>query len=172
MTTTGSQLASPNAQVPKNESQDALRILAVVEGTAQTNRVVEYLTMLAARCGRSIHVIVLNVQTKRQDDRLRGYQTFKQSEIDNRLIREFGMPIVSNVSRRLEKAGLHAESRVEVGELVETILRQATQENCNTIVIGGQKPGMLNRWLAGTLGLSFGPAASLTALSKLPVVVV
>lgn len=171
MTTTGSELASPSAQVLTNDGRDTMRILAVVEGTAQTNRVVEYLTMLATR-GTPIDVIVLNVQTKRRDHRLRGYQTFKQSEIDNRLIKEFGMPIVSNVSRRLEKAGLRAAGRVDIGEPVEVILRQATQEHCDTIVIGGQKPGTLHRWLAGTLGLSFGPVASLTILSKLPVVVV
>ncbi|MDT3684078.1 MAG: universal stress protein [Pseudorhodoplanes sp.] len=148
-----------------------MRILAVVEGTAQTNRVVEYLTMLATR-GAPIDIFVLNVQSKRRDHRLRGYQTFKQSEIDNRLIKEFGMPIVSHISRRLEKAGLRVQGRVEIGEPVETILGKAMQEHCDAIVIGGEKPGMLHRWLAGTLGLSFGPAASLTVLSKLPVVVV
>lgn len=171
MTTTGSELASLNTQVPMKRELDAMRILAVVEGTAQTNRIVEYLTMLAAH-GMSIDVIVINVQTKRRDHRLRGYQTFKQSEIDDRLIKEFGMPIVTNVSRRLAKAGLRADSRVEIGDPVEIILRQAAQEHCDAIVIGGQKPGRLHRWLAGTLGLSLGPAASLTILSNLPVVVV
>jgi nucleotide-binding universal stress UspA family protein len=148
-----------------------MRFLAVVEGTVQTNRVVEYLTSLAA-LGLPIDVVVLNVQTKRQDQRLRGYQTFKQSEIDDRLINEVGMHIVSYVSRRLEKAGLRTNGRVDIGEPIEIILRQAAQERCDVIVIGEQKPGMLRRWLARALSVSFGPAASLTALSGLPVVVV
>lgn len=141
-----------------------------MDGTEQTNRVVEYLTSLAAG-GNAIEVVVVNVQTKRQD-RLRGYQSFKQHEIDDRLINDISKPIVSSVSRRLEKSGIPTQTRIEIGEPIDILLRRSMQEQSDAIVIGEPKPGALRRWFARTLGVVFGPAAMLSALSTVPVIVV
>jgi nucleotide-binding universal stress UspA family protein len=176
MTMTGSEMksrvrkASPTTRPSTAATRLPTRILAVVDGTEQTNRVVEYLASLAAS-GGAIEVVAINVQTKRED-RLRGYESFKQHEIDDRLINDLGMPIVSGVSRRLEKAGIPTQIRIDIGDPIDTILRRSTQEHSDAIVIGEPKPGALRRWFARTLGVVSGTAAMLSALSKVPVIVV
>ena len=164
--------ASPSAQPRSREpASNPYRILAVVDGTERTNHVVDFITSLAAR-GATIEVVVLNVQSKRHDHRLRGYQTFKRDEIDNRLINEIGMPIVASVTRRLDKLGVAAQSRVEIGEPADVIPHCAAEEHCDAVVIGEEGPDALGRFLARTLGIVSGAAASLAALSERPVIVV
>lgn len=164
--------ASPSVQPTANQAApNPYRVLAVVDGTERTNHVVDFLRSLAAH-GRGLEVVVLNVQSKRLDHRLRGYQSFKQQEIDDRLINEIGMPIVGHVSHRLEKLGIAAHGRVEIGEPADVIIRCAAEEHCDVVVIGERRPNALRRILARTLGLLSGAAASLIALSDKPVIVV
>jgi nucleotide-binding universal stress UspA family protein len=163
---------SPGAQpAATGTPRDPYRILAVVDGSERTNHIVDFLKSLAAR-GGAIEVIVLNVQTKRLDHRLRGYQSFKRNEIDDRLINEIGMPIVASVSRHLEKLGIGAHGRVEIGEPADVILRCAAQDHCDAVLIGEEKPDVLRRFFARTLGIVAGAGATLAALSETPVIVV
>jgi nucleotide-binding universal stress UspA family protein len=164
--------SSPSAQpLASGPASNPYRILAVVDGTERTNRVVEFITSLAAR-RTAIEVVVLNVQSKRHDHRLRGYQTFKRGDIDDRLINEIGMPIVASVSRRLDKLGVPAQSRVEIGEPVDVILKCAAEEHCDAVVIGEEGPDALRRFLARTFGIVSGAVAKLAVLSPTPLIVV
>lgn len=164
------QKPSPSAQPSVAGASVSLRILAVVDGSQATNHVVEYLTQLAAG-GNSIEAVVLNVQEKR-DDRLRGYDNFKREEIEDRVRRDIGMPIADSVARRLEKAGIRPESRIEFGEPIEVMLRCAEEENCDMLVIGQKPAGAFARFLARNLHMSVGSlAGSLAVLAPLPVVV-
>lgn len=164
--------ASPRAQpLADKPARNPYRILAVVDGTERTNHVVDFITSLAAR-GAAIETVVLNVQTKRSDHRLRGYQSFKRDEIDDRLINELGMPVVASVSRRLEKLGIAAQTRVEIGEPADVILKCAAEERCDAVVIGEERSDVIQRFLARMLGIAFGAAANLTVLSERPVILV
>ncbi len=164
--------ASPSAQpMQTGASHDAYRILAVVDGSERSNRLVAFLKALAAR-SMPIEVIVLNVQSLRRDHRLRGYQSFKRAEIEDRLINEIGMPIVASVARQLEKLGICAQSRVEIGEPDEWIPRCAAEEGCDAVLVGERKAGFLRRFFARTFGLVSGAAANLVVLSEAPLIVV
>ena len=113
------------------------RLLAVVDGTESTNRIVDFITAYGE--GRTVtEAVVLNVQSKRLDARLRGYQDFKQDEIDDRLINELALPIVNSVSSRLEKAGIVCSPKAEIGDPVATILRCAAENACNVILVGAR----------------------------------
>ena len=150
-----------------------LRLLAVVDGTERTNRVLDYIIKLAQ--GRdAIEVILLNVQTKSEDARLRGYQSFKQDEVDDRLISDLGMPIVSSASRSLDKALIQHRSKVVIGEPVQTILQCASDENCYTVVIGERRPEGMRRWILAAVGLTLvsSPTSRLLAAANTPIVVV
>ena len=145
--------------------------MAAVDGSERSNGIVDYLTTLA-KTGKPIEVIVLNVQPLSESFRLRGYGSFKQDEIRDRLIADLGKPIVDGVERRLRKAGIAAAARVEIGEPVETILRAATAENCDLIVVGHPYPGPWRQWIAQHAGITFGSVATtLVQLAALPVVV-
>ena len=173
MTTSGSQ-AAPPARASANALREKkvpapLRLLAVVDGTERTNRVIDYVVTLVQ--GRdAIEVLLLNVQSKSQDARLRGYQTFRESEVDDRLINDLGAPIVGSASRMLDKLHIQHRSKGLVGEPVQTILRCAAEEDCDSIVVGDRRPEGMRGWISATLGLT--PILRLLAAANTPVVVV
>lgn len=148
------------------------KILAAVDGSERTGRVLEYLIGLA-ESGIPIEVVVLNVQPAPEDWRLRGYGSFKQEEIHDRLVNDLGKPIVRSVGRRLDQAEIAHKERIELGALAETILRCANEERCDLIVVSEPRPGAIRRWLTRTTGLSFGSVASNVAqLAEISVIVV
>jgi nucleotide-binding universal stress UspA family protein len=176
MTAVHSNIASEphrdgRAQQRAAKTKRTLRVLAAVDGSERVNGVVDYLATLA-KGGSPIEVIVLNVQPLADSFRLRGYGSFKQEEVRDRLITDLGKPIVDGVERRLRKAGIDATARVEIGEPVETILRCAAAQQCDLIVVGHPHAGPLRQWIAQHAGISFGSiAASLVQLASVPVVV-
>jgi nucleotide-binding universal stress UspA family protein len=149
---------SASAGIPRSADQgtaDRLRFLVVVDGRECTNRVVDFVTAVAGeRSGTE--AVVLNVQDLRSNARLRGYESFKREEIEDRLINEFGGPIVNSVSTWLQKAGVLAVPTVKVGDPVPTILDCAADNGCDAIVIGEPRPKGLRGWI--------------TAVTRLPLV--
>jgi nucleotide-binding universal stress UspA family protein len=146
-------------------------VLAAVDGSERSNGIVDYLATLAGS-GGAIEVIVLNVQPLPENFRLRGYGSFKQDEVRDRLVTDLGKPIVDGVGRRLRKAGITVTTQVEIGDPVETILRFAAAERCDLIVVGHPHPGPLRQWIARHAGISFGSVAgSVAQLANVPVVV-
>jgi nucleotide-binding universal stress UspA family protein len=159
-----------DARAPQRTARPkpTLKILAAVDGSESTNGVVEYLT---AR-GAGSEIVILNVQTKSDDWRLRGYGSFKEKDVNARLIDDLGRPIVRGVGRRFQKAGLPHRERVEIGDPAETIIRCAAEEGCDLIVVGDPRPGPLRRWITRTAGVSFGSVASdVVQLAGVPVVI-
>jgi nucleotide-binding universal stress UspA family protein len=162
-----------NGRTPQRatRAKAGLRVLVVVDGSERANSVVDYVTGLT-KDGGAVEAVVLNVQTLSGTSRLRGYDSFRQDEIRDRLTADLGMPIVNDAGRRLQKAGITFTARVEVGDPVETIVRCATAEHCDLIVIGESRPGPVRRWLARHAGIAFGSLATGVAqLSDVPVVI-
>ena len=148
------------------------KILAAVDGSERTGKIVEYLIELAA-AGVAMEVVVLNVQPKPEDWRLRGYGSFKQGEIHDRLVNDLGKPIVASVGRGLDQCGITHKGRIELGEPTMVILRCANEERCDLIVVSETRPGAFRRWLTRTVRLSFGSVASnVVQLAEMSVIVV
>lgn len=148
------------------------RVLAAVDGSERTGRVLEYLIGLA-RSGVLIEVVILNVQPQPEDWRLRGYGTFKQEEVHDRLVNDLGKPIVTSVGRRLAQGGITHKDRIELGDPAETILRCANEECCDLIVVSEPRPGAFRRWFTRTTGFSFDSVAgNVVQLAEMPVIVV
>lgn len=159
------------AQQRASREKNTVRVLAAVDGSERSNGVVEYLSKLA-KSGDAIEVIVLNVQPLPETVRLRGYGSFKQDEVRDRLVADLGMPVVDGVGRRLRKVGISVIARVEIGDPVETIVRYAAAERCDLIVLGHPRPGPVRQWIARHAGISFGSVAgSVAQLADVPVVV-
>ncbi len=180
MTVIETKPAAPSVAAPSLSSQAVprpsarpLRLLAVVDGTERTNRVVDYV-ISAAQCRAGTEAVILNVQEKHGDARLRGYESFKQSEVDDRLMNDVGQPIVGAASRTLEKAGVETVAKVAIGRAVEEVLHCAAEAHCDAIVVGAPAATGLSRWLAAFAGVSVGTsiAGRLAAVSDIPVVVV
>ncbi|WP_141688318.1 universal stress protein [Bradyrhizobium paxllaeri] len=164
---------SNSSPVARIRGAKCLRLLAVVDSTESTNRIVDFITAFSE--GRAAtEAVVLNVQSKRLDARLRGYQNFKKDEIDERLINEFAFPILNSVTGRLEKAGILCSSKAEIGDPVTTILRCAAENACNVILVGAQPSKGFDSWLPNTMRvwLRSDLALRLIALAPASIVVV
>jgi nucleotide-binding universal stress UspA family protein len=148
-----------------------LRILATVDGSECSGRVIKFLISLRA-LHASLEVVLLNVQPEPGDWRLRGYGWFKREAIRERLRNDLGGPVVASVGRRLDGAGIKHKDRIELGEAADTILRCAREEECDLIVLAETPPGIIRRWLVRAAGLSIGSVASVViGFAHVPVVV-
>jgi nucleotide-binding universal stress UspA family protein len=123
-----------------------MRFLAVVDGSERTNRIVDFVASIAQ--GKdSVEAIILNVQDRHYEARLRGYQSFKKDEIEDRLINDVGLPIVNAVSKRLGKVGVVCLSKVKIGDPLPIILRCAAEDKCDVIVLADPQPQYVRRWV-------------------------
>jgi nucleotide-binding universal stress UspA family protein len=155
----------------ESTSEPARNLLAVIDGSERTGRVVEHIKALAA--GTPIKVVLFNVQPAPVDGRLRGYGSFKREEINGRLIDDLGRRAVTATGRVLSHAGIQHKYRVEIGDTVETILRVANEENCDLILIGNSSIGSLQKWLQRATGLLLATTAGQVAqLADVPVLIV
>jgi nucleotide-binding universal stress UspA family protein len=149
-----------------------MKILALVDGSERTGRVLQYLLGLAKTCA-PIEVVVLNVQPRPDEWRMRGYGWFKREEIRDRLTNDIGKRIVTVDKRTLDGAGIQSQTRIEIGEQVETITRCADEERADLVIVPERAPGFLRRWLLNTAHLPIGSAASVVLqLVSVPVVAI
>jgi nucleotide-binding universal stress UspA family protein len=167
-------LTSPTRSFEKRTSEAAapdLTVLAVIDGTERTGRIVDYALGLRRR-GHGLRVVVLGVVLEPATGRLRGYGTFKQAEIYGGLIDTMRQRAVSSVARRLDQEKIAHVDRVEVGDPVATILRVAQEEDADLILMGEGPPGLAQRMLPA-IGLSVATVTSqVVQLAIVPVVVV
>jgi nucleotide-binding universal stress UspA family protein len=145
-------ISSAHTDGVERGAHSQLRFLVVVDGYESTNRVVEFVTGVAAQRS-GVVAVVLNVQDLRGNARLRGYESFKRQEIESRLINELGRPIVNNVSTRLQKAGVLSVPAVKVGDPVSIIMDCAAENACDAIVIGEPRPKGIRSWIAAVTRL-------------------
>ena len=148
-----------------------LKVLAVIDGTERTGRIIDYALGLKSR-GQGFQVVVLGVVPEPATGRLRGYGTFKQAEIYGGLIDTMRQRAVSAVARRLDQENIAHVDRVEVGDPAATILRVALEEDADLILLGDGPPNVVQRMLPA-IGLSLATVTGhVVQLATVPVVVV
>ena len=148
-----------------------LKVLAVIDGTERTGRIIDYALGLKSR-GQGFQVVVLGVVPEPATGRLRGYGTFKQAEIYGGLIDTMRQRAVSAVARRLDQENIAHVDRVEVGDPAATILRVALEEDADLILLGDGPPDVVQRMLRA-IGLSLASVTGqVVQLATVPVVVV
>src|SRR4029079_19327916 len=158
-------------QRPTEAEYPGLKVLAVIDGTERTGRIVVCAVRLGSR-SLGLQVVVLGVVPEPDTGRLRGYGSFKQAEIYGKLIDTMRQRVVAAVARRLDREKIAHVDRVEVADPVATILSVAQAEDADLILIGGGPPGMVQRLLSA-IGLSVPTGASrVVQLATVPVVVV
>ena len=153
-------------------AQQALRVLATINGSEGSGRVLNHVLRLPQLYG-PVEVVVLNVQPKPQDWRLRGWGWFQREAIHDRLINELGRRAIASAGRQLDAAGIAHRDRIELGEPGETIARCAREEGCDLVVLAEPRPGAVRMWLLRNGGLSTGATAGIVVhLAQVPVVLV
>lgn len=155
----------------RGDQPRTLRVLAAVDGSERTGRVIKYLLGVRA-LSAPLEVVLLNVQPEPEDWRLRGYGSFKRDAIRDRLINDRGRPALASAGRQLDGVGIPHKDRIELGDTADMIITCAQEEACDLIVLAEAPPSALRRWLMRSAGLSFGSVASeVITLAQVPVVV-
>jgi nucleotide-binding universal stress UspA family protein len=163
---------SPRATAKEPNRNPPVRVLAVVDGTECAGRVTKYLLDLKSR-NAAIEVVLLNVQPKPEVGRLRGYGSFRRTDVEDRLINDLGRRVVMSAARHLDAASIAHKDRIELGDLVDAIVRCADEEKCDLIALAESKPDTMRQWLMRTTGFVFHSAASVVVhLANAPVLVV
>lgn len=148
-----------------------LRILAVIDGSERSGRIVDYALGLK-KMAHGLRVVVLGVVPEPATGRLRGYGTFMQAEVYKGLIDNMRQRAVSAVARRLDQEGISHIDRVEVGDPVTTILRVAREERADQILLGEGPAGVAQRILPA-IGLALATVTNrVVQRAKVPVVIV
>jgi nucleotide-binding universal stress UspA family protein len=149
-----------------------LKALAVIDGSKQTGRVIEYALGLAEN-GRPLDVVLLGVLREPPDGRLHGYGSFKRGEIHANLKERMEQRAMDAAARRFDHANIVHKDRIEIGDPVDIILQVAKEEAVGVILIGDGPAGLVGRWLPKAIGLS--PATTAVQVAQrasVPVVVV
>jgi nucleotide-binding universal stress UspA family protein len=169
----GPAVADAGAGGRNADSQRAatLRVLAVIDGSECTGRVVKYVLRLYA-AGGPIEVVLLNIQPEPQDWRLRGYGWFQREAIHDRLVNDLGARVLTSAARHLDPAEIPHKDRIELGKVAETVLRCAKEENCDLIILAVPRTDPVRRWLARRARMLLGSIAQVVHLAPVPVVLV
>lgn len=148
-----------------------LKVLAVIDGSEQTGRVIEYALSLGKSC-RPLDVVLLGLVQEPSDGRLRGYGSFKRKEVHAHLKERMDQRAISAAARRFDHANIAHKDRIEIGDPAESILRVAKEEGAGIILIGDAPAGIVRRWLPKAIGLSLATTAiQIAQQAAVPVVV-
>jgi nucleotide-binding universal stress UspA family protein len=167
-------IQSHAAVLPERSSRAGilpLKVLVVVDGSERTGRVIEYVSNLASH-GRPLQLVLLGVAPAPATGRLRGYGSFKRAEIHHWLKEDVQQRAVAAVARRLDHEHLAHSERIEVGDPAEVILRVASEEGVDLILLADAPAGAMRRLLPA-IGLTLATVvAQVIQSAKVPVVTV
>lgn len=105
------------------------RLLAVVDATERSRRVLDYVIGYAASVG-PVEAVVLNVQTDSDGNPGASPDFAKWPPLEIASKR-----IIKSATRRLNGLGVVHKSRVEAGDPAQTIARCAHEERCDMIIL-------------------------------------
>lgn len=138
------------------------RLLAVVDATERSRRVLDYVIGYAASIG-PVEAVVLNVQTDLNADPNAPLGTTDWPS---------GKRIIKNATRRLDRLGIVHKSRVEAGDPAATIARCTREERCDMIILSdGQTEGVLKEPSQARNGREESLSEEVSKLTSVPVVV-
>ncbi len=130
---------------------------------------IDYLIDIADR-GIRLDVVLLNVQPKPLAWQARAAPA---GTVRERLPTYRGKRVVRSVRRRLEPEGIATSERIEMGSPVEAIVRSASEEACDAIVMAAPRIGRARKWLARMTRLTIASvAADVMQSANVPVVIV
>jgi nucleotide-binding universal stress UspA family protein len=155
----------------RNASLHRFKVLAVIDGSERTGRVVQC-TLNLARHGVPLEVVLLGTVEEPAVGRLRGYGSFKRDVIEADL-KAMRRRAVTAAARHLAKVEIPIKERVEIGNPVETILVAAAEEGSDIILVADSPAGAVQRCLTKVTGL-WAPSLPCRVVqsSEIPVVVV
>jgi nucleotide-binding universal stress UspA family protein len=138
-------------------------LLVAVDGSAYSDRAVDYVIALSKMLKEPITVHLLNVQLP-----LTGVNVklFVSKESLNEHYKEQGSTALESARQRLEQAGIVFHRHIGVGDPGQVIVDFAVSEKCDQIVVGARGRGAVTGAVLGSV------AQKVAQRAKVPVVLV
>lgn len=133
-------------------------ILIPTDGSEQSNRAVEHGLDLAEAFDATVHVLYV-VETKAT-----YILTIETEEGEMEQYREYGEELVSEAVDEVGHRGLEGKGIVRTGRISEEIVEYAEENDIDSIVMGGQGRGAIEKYLGST-------AEKVVRMSSLPVTI-
>ncbi len=140
-----------------------LTLLVAVDGSAYSDRALDYAMLRAANSRQPVELRLLNVQLP-----LAGVNVklFISAESQQEYSREEGLAVLAGPCKRLEQAGIACQHHIGVGDPGQVIADYACSTGCSEVVMGTQGRGALAGAVMGSV------AQKVVKLSPVPVVLV
>jgi nucleotide-binding universal stress UspA family protein len=139
-----------------------LKILAPIDGSNNSARVIDYLIQFSRRA-KSFEVCVINVRDVIDSPQVHRFWSADQ-------IRDFqqkeGNLLLEPARKRLEESGVRHAAEVVVGDVAQTIAAQAKAKGCDMIVMGTRGMGTIGNLLMGSV------ATKVVHLAEMPITLV
>ena len=133
-----------------------LKILAAVDSSSHSARVIECVVSLAGKC-REVQVNVIHVRAVMDSTQVHRFWSEQQ-------IHEFqqkeGDLLLESARKRLDQAGVAYTAEVLVGDIANTIAAQASAKGCDLIVMGTRGMSSLGNLLMGSVATKVVHAAA------------
>ena len=138
------------------------KILIPVDGSDNALRAIDYLISLAVQLKEtSIHVIT--VRDAMDSPQLHRFWTKEQIHTFQQ---ESGHALLDAAQQRLDKAGLTYTSNIAIGDMAQSIVKYANDQQCSMIVMGTRGMGSIASLILGSV------ASKVVHLAKMPVMLV
>ncbi len=135
------------------------KALVPVDGSAPAHRAVRHVAALAAMYP-SLEAVLLNVQPEVDDWEVR--RVLKKEEVEA-MEESRGGDTLQHARELLKGAGVRCKPVVEIGPPAETIVRVASEQGCDGIVMGTRGLGAVSGMLLGSV------SSRVLHLSDLPI---
>lgn len=119
-------------------------ILIPTDGSEQAERAVEYGISLAEAFDAKVHALYV-VETKAS-----YIYTVGLSDEEKKKHKKYGEEVVTDVVERADQRGLAGAGVVKTGRVPEKIVEYAREKDIDSIVMGKQGHGAIDRYLGGT----------------------
>ena len=140
-----------------------LTLLVPVDGSAFSDRALDYAIARSGAVPGGARIHLLNVQTPAVGVNVKMFVSAESLET---YYREEGTKILAPALERLRAAGVPAEQHIGVGEIGSVVVAYATETRCDEIVMGTHGRGGLVGSVLGSV------AQKVVQLAKVPVVLV
>ncbi len=139
-----------------------LKILVPVDGSDNALRAIDYVIALAARA-KDVAIHIVTVRDAMDSPQLHRFWTQEQIHTFQQ---ESGKALLDAARQRLDQAGLPYTSSIAIGDIPETIVREAADQQCTMIVMGTRGMGTIASLMLGSV------ATKVVHLAKIPVTLI
>ena len=140
-----------------------MKMLVAIDGSKNALRALKYAIKLAGKLSEPSSLVLVNAH---DDTALRGASQFVSKDTVKGYLDDLSNSELAEAVALAEKSGLSFETRLVRGQVAQTILKAATDRDCDQIILGSKGRSALRDLLIGSV------AQRVIAMSTIPVTII